>query len=487
MKKHIRILCLVLAVLTLLPLLFACGKKDEEKNPGNTASTTVQGEKKLTTLPDYNWEGKTFRVLGRDGGATSQFTAFEVYAESMNTEVVNDAVWMRNNQLKETYNFNISQTLEADVGAKAQAGYAAGEDNFDLVLYKISQVQAHATTGFLEDLNAVPYVDFNQDCWNGYANFQLTIGGKLYYTVSDFLLSDKNRTYLNIYNRELARNEGLGYLEDLVTSGDWTMETAQRIVRQTSKEVDGLDGHSSDDSFGLVMDSYNAFAAFSYGGGMRISKRDSDGMITLSKVTSTTTDILDKVIALTCDTNTSMFCNDYKNDWAIANNTFYAGRALISTTFPSVFETSMNEKCTFEYGFLPFPMYDENQKVYYTVPDTSHSVLFAIPHFVQDKAFAGFCLEALSEVSTETTLHAFYEVKCKSQDSYDLRCAQMLDLIFENVVYDVALVGNFGNVANLLTSELPARKLNLYASMYRARSTAAQSEIDKIVEEYRQR
>ena len=307
--------------------------------------------------------------------------------------------------------------------------------------------------------------------------------GKLYYTVSDFLLSDKNRTYINVYNRELARQENLGYLEDLVTAGKWTLEEAKRLSTLVTKEVNGDNKHTEEDAFGLVMDSYNAFVAFSYGGGLRLSSINKEGEVALNKVTTKTADIISKVIDLTCNTEQAMFCNDY-NNWSIANEVFYAERALISTTFPSVFETSLKEKCEFEFGILPFPKYDENQTNYYTIPDSTNSVLFAIPVANQDLNFAGFCLEALSEASTETTLNAFYEVKCKLQDSYDLRCAQMLDLIFANVVYDVVLVGDFGGLASLLKSDLPSKKMNLYASMHKVRSSAAQVEIDKLINDY---
>lgn len=483
MKVWKRTLCLALALLTVLPLLFACKKKGDTDGDGSKEDSVTTLAPAGDELPDTDWMGRTFRVLGRDGGAYTMFTNFEIYSESVSKEVVPNAVWERNNALKEKYNFDISQKLEKDVAGKAQLGYAAGEDNYDLVLYQITKVQAHAQTGYLADLNLVPYLNFDKDCWNAYANKQLTMVGKLYYTVSDFLLSDKNRTYINVYNRELARQENLGYLEDLVTAGKWTLEEAKRLSTLVTKEVNGDNKHTEEDAFGLVMDSYNAFVAFSYGGGLRLSSINKEGEVALNKVTTKTADIISKVIDLTCNTEQAMFCNDY-NNWSIANEVFYAERALISTTFPSVFETSLKEKCEFEFGILPFPKYDENQTNYYTIPDSTNSVLFAIPVANQDLNFAGFCLEALSEASTETTLNAFYEVKCKLQDSYDLRCAQMLDLIFANVVYDVVLVGDFGGLASLLKSDLPSKKMNLYASMHKVRSSAAQVEIDKLINDY---
>ena len=241
------------------------------------------------------------------------------------------------------------------------------------------------------------------------------------------------------------------------------------------------------------MDSYNAFVAFSYGGGLRLSSINKEGEVALNKVTTKTADIISKVIDLTCNTEQAMFCND--NTYSIGQEPLFNND--INDTFRAAFDEKSLFMCgplsfyfniitemTSDVGLLPCPKYDENQTNYYTIPDSTNSVLFAIPVANQDLNFAGFCLEALSEASTETTLNAFYEVKCKLQDSYDLRCAQMLDLIFANVVYDVVLVGDFGGLASLLKSDLPSKKMNLYASMHKVRSSAAQVEIDKLINDY---
>ena len=48
----------------------------------------------------------------------------------------------------------------------------------------------------------------------------------------------------------------------------------------------------------------------------------------------------------------------------------------------------------------------------------------------------------------------------------------------------MVLVGDFGGLASLLKSDLPSKKMNLYASMHKVRSSAAQVEIDKLINDY---
>lgn len=490
MKKTMRWISLLLCIAALVCLVAGCGKKDEQP-PASTSDPqqpppSGQTEGWVSSLPDRDLELKSFRILGRNGGANAQFSNFEFDAEA-DGSLINDAVFARNDRLETRYNFVVEYSSSENVNADVQVLYAAEEDTYDLVVYQVSLVQPHASTGYLTDLFGLPWLDFSAPCWNETANQQLSFMNKLYFTTSDYLLLDKNRTYLNIYNRELARNNGLGYLEDLVKNGTWTYEKFLEVEELLTTELDGIDGHSSNDGFGLVMDSYNAFVPFVYGGGFRLSSKSNDDLLVLTGTEGRATDIIDYALRITCDTDMAMFCNDYNNNWAIANDTFYARRALITTTFLSVFDTSMSEKCDFEYGFLPFPKLEESQEAYYTVPDTQHSQVFAVPTFVQDKDFAGFVLQLFSEASTDTTLEVFYEEKCKLQNSYDPLCAEMLDVIFENIVYDAVLVGDFGGLCTLLKSELPSKKLNVFSGMYRTRSTVAEEELNQLVEAYQAR
>lgn len=488
MKKFIRLVAIGLIVATLLSAFIGCSKKKNPETPADSGTSEPStGDGWSTLLPDRDFNDlKEWRVLGRDGLGTSQFTNFEFDADADGT-LMGDAVFNRNQALEEKYHFEVKYSSSSTLFADVQVLHAAGEDAYDLVVYQISNVQSHATTGYLADLSELLWLDFSAPCWNENANSQLSFMNKLYYTTSDLLLLDKNRTYLNIYNRELAESNGLGKLEDDVQSGNWTYERFYEVQSLLTQEVDGIDGHSSDDRFGLVMDSYNAFVAFAYGGGFRLSDKDDNDTLVLTGAAEQSTNIIEQTLKITCDKEKAMFCNDYNNDWSIANNTFYAHRALITTTFLSVFDTSMSEKCDFEYGFLPFPKLNTEQKDYYTVPDITHSQVFAIPASVVDKDFASYMLELFSEASTNTTLKVFYEQKCKLQQSYDQLCADMLDLIFENIVYDAVLVGNYGNLCSLLNSELPKKKLNVYTGLYKGRVATAEKEIADLITEYQKR
>jgi hypothetical protein len=160
---------------------------------------------------------------------------------------------------------------------------------------------------------------------------------------------------------------------------------------------------------------------------------------------------------------------------------FQEGRALFVSAQVCDYDRHFME-LGFELGVLPYPKYDANQEEYYTQVNYVYSSLCAIPMTVVDTDLAGFGLEVLAEYSEKTTYETYIETKCKLQDSFDQRMSDMYDIIFENPVYDLVIVGDFGSIRRALISEVPsAGNANRYATLYNKRYENAQDEIDEIM------
>ena len=61
-------------------------------------------------------------------------------------------------------------------------------------------------------------------------------------------------------------------------------------------------------------------------------------------------------------------------------------------------------------------------------------------------------IEALSWKSSTTTFPEYYEVICKIKKSYDPVCSEMLDLVFDSLVFDFGNV--YGNQINVKSDVL---------------------------------
>ena len=490
-------LCMLLSCLLLLSC--ACGKSpDVIESVTETIGTETETEQldpaRVLALPDKDWGGRTFRVLGYECGYT-QFCTFEISAEGETGEVVNDAIFRRNTAIEDKYNVRITEykddSSKNDWGSATYSYFKktmlAGEDLYDLAFLSLAKIGTAAREHYLMNLNAVEHIDFTKAWWNQNVNDTFTLMDKLYFTSSDFSLRDKNRTYILAFNKEMVKNYGFDDPFAVVKAGGWTLELATKWSEEVSQDLDGNGKVDYLDGFGLACDSIHAFTSLVFGGGVKAIDKDENGKPRLALNNQHTTDVIDKVMALYGNQAVTLVCNDWngkcgdRNMWSLSGDAFKEGRALFATCFPHSL-SGYSESCRDDYGILPFPKYDEAQERYYTYAD-SMGMLFGIPAICQTPDFAGFMLETLSAASTDTSLQAYYEVSCKMKYTYDAESAQMLDLIFANIQYDLASIYDIKGASDFLYG-IGADKKNTFSSKYARMETKALTDIEKLITDY---
>ena len=490
-------LCMLLSCL----LLFsgACGKTpDVTESVTETIGTETETEPldpaRVLALPDKDWGGRTFRVLGYECGYT-QFRTFEISAEGENGEVVNDAIFRRNTAIEDKYNVTISECRDDSTSGDwyvatyphFQSVMLAGEDLYDLAFLTVAKVGTAARNHMLYDLNTVDHIDFTKAWWNKNVNDTFTILDKLYFTSSDFSLRDKNRTYILVFNKDMAKDLSLGDPFSIVRDGAWTLDLMTNWSVQAARDLDGNGKIDYLDAFGLACDSANAFTAMTFAGDVQVLGKDADGKPQLALNNEHTVDVLDKILKLYGMKELTLLCEDWNGKcgdldmWSLSSKAFREGRALFVTCFPHSL-SGYSEGCKDDYGILPFPKYDEAQERYYTYADPM-GMLFGIPATCQTPDFAGFMLEALSAASTDTSLQAYYEVSCKMKYTYDAESAQMLDLIFASIQYDPAKIYNIKGAADFIVG-MGYSKKNTFASTYAKMESKALADIEKLIEDY---
>lgn len=480
MKKTLSLIIL----LSLLIQLAACGGEalpDETTASDTTPAETTADMSSVNELPDRKWDGRKFRVLGNENGeGRTQFDNFEIYAESENGDLVNDAVFRRNSRIEEKYDVKITQTLVNLPQEEMRKTVLAQEDLYDLVFMDLENIGKLASEGYYYDLNSVDYIDFSKDYWNQEVNSSLTIGSSLYFTSSDFSLRDKNRVYIMVYNRDMLNDYKLGGAVDLVREGKWTADVMKEYTKAIYADVNNDGKMSIEDNWGVGFDSYNAFSALMYAFGSRITKSD-NGNIELVMNSDHTISAIDKGLAIV---ENGLFCNDFEGKvdfdfWSTSSKMFYAKQELFTMSFPHSLKR-YSENCDFDYGIIPLPKYDESQEKYYTMADV-FCMLFGIPITTPDPDFSGFMLEALSSDSQDV-LYNYYELTCKVKHTYDEDSAEMLDLIFDGIVYDLGMVYDIG-LKNILRN-ISDSKENKFASLYAAAEPGAKEELNNLLDKF---
>ena len=491
MKKFVKIISLILALLMITAAFASCGKKDDGDEKGTQSSdtvaqtsndgTTVEQTTKVPDVEVINWNGKEYRILGKLNTMWSWGNSFEVSRDEMPEDVVGKAVWNRNKDIEDNYGIKVKGFFESSYNAAATTALDAGEDLYDLLLISPESYLNLALKGQLLDLLKLKYINTAHETWTPFINEQFTMGGKMYYTSNKFMLQEKNRFWMLCYNRDMAKELNLGRLEEFVFNGTWTIDKAKELAKKATADNDGQPGLGKGDRWGIGCGENYAFSHFSVAAGFRFAKIGADGYPELLGPTDQMMAILDKTLDFFTD-KTLFWCDvqfgpiDY-ND--CANHMFYRGNMLLVGSSVCELEDA-KEAAEFEYGILPLVKYDENQERYHTTPNLLNGSLLGVPATVAEPDFAGYALELISEKSVNTSYPAFIESRCKLQNAPDEDAAKCLDLVFNGIVYDLCFINSIGNFDTILTSTLPSNGTNTYNRLYTRLSNGAELEIQKI-------
>ena len=482
-------------------LLTGCQSTNTPENTVTAGSTqktnavTESEEEKIDPahileLPDTDWGGREFRVLGFEGDYP-QWTTFEIAVDGLNGEIVNDAVYHRNVALEDKYNVQIVEDKYHTTGSITKDNNAnvliqaiqSGEDRYELAFVTLSRLGGLARDGMLYDLNTVGNIDFSKAWWNETINDSLSLCNKLFFTSSDFSLRDKSRSTLMLYNKDLLMRLNLDDPTAMVRDGTWTIDVMNQWIEVASIDQNGDGKTDTNDMFGLAVDAADAVNVFTTGCDVQKIIKDNNGIPIFNVNNEHTANVLDKILPMFTNRNYTVEPMTWKGDvpgdiWYIGYDMFYAGHVLFSTIFLHQL-SDMSEKCEEDYRILPVPKYDETQNAYYSIVN-NYGMMFAIPVSCQDPEFSGFMLEALSAASTDTSLKAYYEISCKTKYTYDEGSAKMLDLVFDGMRYDLAAIYNINGMSNIFESLIDKPNQNI-ASRYAAVEKSAKKDLDTLV------
>lgn len=501
MKK----LCLFLALFMLLPIIASCGNNPDDTaviTPSDSAADAAGDAETAAAeaVPNYltlneNWNGRTFRVLTTDCPAYQQFTNFEVYAEAENGEVVNDAVYRRNTIIEDKHNVKIKDVVIEGTNSTPTEAFntlksscLSDDDICDTFFMALRCVGTVITSGYSVDMYKLPYIDFDESYWNQATNRSMEIAGKLLMTNSDFSLLDKKRTYILIYNRDLVSTYTSEVLEDHVHNGTWTYGKLMEVCENMSVDLDGNGKIDNNDQWAIGMDSYNGVTALMLGMNAHITDKDSDGNIIYTALDEHTVNVMQLLYDTLNGTNVAYYCRQYPN-WKRNGYTadedssvsFKEGKTAFVTLFPQSLP-QFSAACEFDYGVIAWPKYNDAQEDYYTFADSWGFSLFGVPITAPDTAFSGFMLEVLSGYSTDTSYNAYLEVACKVKYVYDETSAEMLDLCFKNITFELVSIFNWKDVYSGLMADILDGKSFKYVSKVSSKQIAVEGAIAETME-----
>lgn len=480
-KKYTRILSALL--LTAIALSFAaCG---ETAAPADTtagtvsapdAETTAAETKRTSGLPDRNWEGRTITFLAR-GPEYNAWESIDVYTEKENGETLNDALYQRNLNVEERYNAKIAESKQGELNAVLSKAVQAGDSTYDAAVLRGVDGCNLSNAMQLVDLHSIPSLDLSNEWWDQNAARDFSIGSKLFIAVGDFLISDKDGSWIYTFNKDMADDFNLEYPYRMAMDGTWTYDRFYDMAKQVGADLNGDSQMTGDaDRFGIATERYDTYAAFFYSGGRIFTNRYDLGYPEFTINEESSINAYDKYYSIVSDTSTY-----FKGDTGgISDFTVFSEeRALFRGTTLNAIRFKYRD-LDFDFGLVVAPKYDEAQENYGHVVSigTSASVI-CVPQTSADLEFTGFMLEAICFESTDTLLDAYVNVAFNNKYIRDEESIEMLRMNFASRVYDFSIIyTGWGDCFSTLFA-INANTAPNIASLYAAKRQSVETQIQK--------
>ncbi len=484
MKKLLSILLLCGLIVTSA----ACSSDtaDTSDTSANAVDTTVADVETTADdrpdLPKEDFGGYEFRSLsrGRYNGNT-HWSIFEFeYLEEKAGDTVNEAVFERNTYIEDTYNVKIKMIDKGSSGNKnepleaARTAVLANSDDFDIYGDSVDTASQLAAEGLLIELSDLNYTDLSQPYYDQESIKQLSIADKLYTVISDMNLLDKHGTWITLFNKSTITEYNLENPYELVKSGSFTMDKMLDMMKKVSHDVDGDGVMTEYDSVGMFGETWNINALMMGADVLTFEKNDND-IPEFALENERTYTAFEKAYAILFDKSVSLFDSDIKGSYTdLYTEPYITGCAENRMLF---YVTGMNRVILFrgmesDFGVLPNPKLDETQEKYRVVQATDQSSSISVPVTNSDLDRTSILIEALSYESSVTTLPAYIETTIKGKHARDEESIEMIELIFDNRVFDLGLVFDWGG------------SRNFYTTLGKSGSTNVASELEKNKEAY---
>ena len=436
-----------LIMLSFLMLGLTCGCSDSSV-PQSASETTLSAETETTesgytdSLPEIDFGGTVFSVWGNN----ARWSYF-VDAEQ-DGDIINDAVYLRNAKISERFNVSFVYDLKtedwkyqwSDERKSFEASVMAGDGAYDLVTGYTGHSVPDMINGYFLKLTGMKYLDFGQAWWMSGINKAMTVGGKQYFASGYYEMPTILRTDVVFFSTKLSEKYGFTNLYELVDSGEWTYEKMISMAGEVGSDLDGNGQQTQDDQFGLSSFFDHIGSTFT-GTGYDTYSRDGDGYLTLTSPNQALFDANEMLYKLTYESPEFYFSGNRpgdNTDDTIIVNIFTENRSLFFLNFISYCSDS-KFRAMGDYGILPIPKFDAEQKSYGTWSSPFSS---AIPVDAKNPEMSQIILEALECESYLSVRPVYYNTALSNKYLNDEDSVRMLDIIYSNVRTDTS--GIFG-------------------------------------------
>ena len=449
--KLTRILAGFLALLMLVGSFAACGETTDDpanSDAATTAPVETEPETELTDwLPDDLHYGDTdITIISR---YREGWTSGEIAVEEIISEPVNDAVFERNKATEERLGVKIVSIEENNndpgvVVNKVATAVKAGTDEYDIMAAACYMAVNESLNGTFANLRNTEYLDFDKPWWSQGFNEVVEYQGAQYAVSGDMVLSLYRFAFVTIFNKYLFTESNQPFLYDYVENGTWTLDKQIQLVPVFERDNGNGLQDTEGDIYGLVSNDYISVDPYWSSCMVDIIKKNGDGDYEMVFDSAKLFDVCEKTMTLFFGCGNATYnvkhygLDDEQND---IREMFANGSAAMSTVRILELEAGSIRNMEQEFGVVPMPKFDENQKEYRTLLHDQFTVL-CVPTTVtgEELDMVSAVMESLASASYKTVRPAYYETTLRTKIAQDPQSAEMFDIIIDNIYIDAGII-----------------------------------------------
>ncbi len=486
--KMKKILSVFLAILMLLACV-ACSEKTSEETTGNSNINNSDSVDTSTSgVPEgVKFDGQELTIWYTTNCVAGE-SKFDLnpsdLSNAVNSKVVASTMATQE-RLDVKINYFNSGLLTSEVGNEVRKHVFSGEDSFD-IYQLIEWCSAElAIEGIYLNLRNMPYLSFDADWWDYEYMKEMTIGDNIFMLVGDVDMDRTRNLSCFFYNKgmylELYGNE-VG-LYSLVKNKEWTIDKLVEMCKDAYVDVDTGGTVDDTDQLGMILNKDNILDGFFYGAGLKVTNRIDGDIPELDLVNMNSIDLCEKVMSMVQGKNVGIYTIPTQYDHE-ANagrlQKFGNGKVLFSPGF--IYHAEELVKLDTDYGMVPYPLANSEQSGYNSIV---HNIIceMALPLTCKNPKMACAVLEELAFQGNKNVLPTYYEEILKFRYAQDPESAEMIDMIRDGCVTDIALIypTTFNRLGIVLRVMAQEDKVNLQG-VYAERESAAKAAINTFVQ-----
>ncbi len=478
----------ITALLLLLSLMLtaaACGGA-VSSGPAGTEPVPSGTETEVPAAPetDYldafeqnDYGGAEFAMIGMDEDSTVNFSDGTITGEA-----INDAIFNRDRFLEEHYNISIatkSYPLGQDsaLASDVKNLVLAGDGKYSLVVGSLGHALVPIMSSeALYEISSRPAIDMTQPWWSTYANTNLKIADRLFFTTGDICPMYFYTPYIMCFNMRIADNYGVDMF-GLVLDGKWTLDRLDEFAETFTVDLDGDGAITPKDQVAYTHVRTGVVANSHYiACGQTLNTVDADGNIRIDLASAASVNAVERLQEIFTKLSNNYFSMDTSDGMFVTGNAFLFGNSMATavTKFRNMED---------DFGFLPLPKFDEKQEHYYTSVNVWTRGYVGVPLTVPDPEMAGNIMEIMAYLGYDSIRPVAYDAMLYSKMARTEESTLMLDLIYGGIYIDINYVMDFGGSISAVTKAVMEGAP--FVSTYAACEEKIVTDIEKTAEKFR--